>query len=190
MNISFYFFFLMIRRPPRSTLFPYTTLFRSAFNGADLAIFGERRRHQARQNGRAVDQHHAGAAEAFTAHRLGAGQVKVLAQDVDERRDGIGGRRKVIAVDGEAEDHGQLSIFAKIQASSGARAARRTRLGRMLMRYQAGISTLSRPVNSAASSAAASAACDGSNGRPTRAASSRSHRRATGSTEPTAIRAA
>src|SRR3989304_2877503 len=24
-------FFLMIRRPPRSTLFPYTTLFRSAF---------------------------------------------------------------------------------------------------------------------------------------------------------------
>src|SRR5215216_8200935 len=28
MNDSF-FFFLMIRRPPRSTLFPYTTLFRS-----------------------------------------------------------------------------------------------------------------------------------------------------------------
>src|SRR6266699_5473824 len=26
---STYFFFLMIRRPPRSTLFPYTTLFRS-----------------------------------------------------------------------------------------------------------------------------------------------------------------
>src|SRR2546430_7211704 len=26
------FFFLMIRRPPRSTLFPYTTLFRSAFS--------------------------------------------------------------------------------------------------------------------------------------------------------------
>src|SRR2546422_9644320 len=26
------FFFLMIRRPPRSTLFPYTTLFRSADN--------------------------------------------------------------------------------------------------------------------------------------------------------------
>src|SRR5215204_7075800 len=31
-NISYiilFFFFLMIRRPPRSTLFPYTTLFRS-----------------------------------------------------------------------------------------------------------------------------------------------------------------
>src|SRR5258707_8113534 len=29
------FFFLMIRRPPRSTLFPYTTLFRSAGNAEE-----------------------------------------------------------------------------------------------------------------------------------------------------------
>src|SRR2546426_270300 len=29
-NDILFFFFLMIRRPPRSTLFPYTTLFRSA----------------------------------------------------------------------------------------------------------------------------------------------------------------
>src|SRR4029077_4402037 len=29
LSIFFLFFFLMIRRPPRSTLFPYTTLFRS-----------------------------------------------------------------------------------------------------------------------------------------------------------------
>src|SRR6266498_4801867 len=28
-SFSYFFFFLMIRRPPRSTLFPYTTLFRS-----------------------------------------------------------------------------------------------------------------------------------------------------------------
>src|SRR5436190_5517005 len=28
-HITLFFFFLMIRRPPRSTLFPYTTLFRS-----------------------------------------------------------------------------------------------------------------------------------------------------------------
>src|SRR5215510_4197744 len=28
-KIGVFFFFLMIRRPPRSTLFPYTTLFRS-----------------------------------------------------------------------------------------------------------------------------------------------------------------
>src|SRR5690606_41542779 len=33
------FFFLMIRRPPRSTLFPYTTLFRSAiWQGDDTPI--------------------------------------------------------------------------------------------------------------------------------------------------------
>src|SRR5436190_17855360 len=40
----FLFFFLMIRRPPRSTLFPYTTLFRSCLAyreaGAD-ALFVE-----------------------------------------------------------------------------------------------------------------------------------------------------
>src|SRR2546427_7100602 len=29
LSLSLFFFFLMIRRPPRSTLFPYTTLFRS-----------------------------------------------------------------------------------------------------------------------------------------------------------------
>src|SRR2546422_9601828 len=45
-----FFFFLMIRRPPRSTLFPYTTLFRSPVephadglvsverHGADVAV--------------------------------------------------------------------------------------------------------------------------------------------------------
>src|SRR2546429_7212931 len=33
------FFFLMIRRPPRSTLFPYTTLFRSLMG--DCAELGE-----------------------------------------------------------------------------------------------------------------------------------------------------
>src|SRR5256885_5054063 len=33
------FFFLMIRRPPRSTLFPYTTLFRSTFSLYGLTDF-------------------------------------------------------------------------------------------------------------------------------------------------------
>src|ERR1041385_9310120 len=32
--VVIYFFFLMIRRPPRSTLFPYTTLFRSWFSSS------------------------------------------------------------------------------------------------------------------------------------------------------------
>src|SRR2546429_9872386 len=35
------FFFLMIRRPPRSTLFPYTTLFRSREHRAHLGIHHE-----------------------------------------------------------------------------------------------------------------------------------------------------
>src|SRR2546425_6373109 len=36
-----FFFFLMIRRPPRSTLFPYTTLFRSigTSNGTTATIW-------------------------------------------------------------------------------------------------------------------------------------------------------
>ena len=40
---SFFFFFLMIRRPPRSTLFPYTTLFRS-LGSVGTYRTGERRR--------------------------------------------------------------------------------------------------------------------------------------------------
>src|SRR2546429_6568584 len=34
----FFFFFLMIRRPPRSTLFPYTTLFRSQLEQRPLEV--------------------------------------------------------------------------------------------------------------------------------------------------------
>src|SRR5256885_9378051 len=36
---SVIFFFLMIRRPPRSTLFPYTTLFRSQDFNRTMEIF-------------------------------------------------------------------------------------------------------------------------------------------------------
>src|SRR3712207_9518552 len=43
------FFFLMRRRPPRSTLFPYTTLFRSLrrARGVGAAPLAVRRRHRA-----------------------------------------------------------------------------------------------------------------------------------------------
>src|SRR5438552_16594781 len=40
-HLSLYLFFLMPRRPPRSTLFPYTTLFRSR-NRAGPRLFGYR----------------------------------------------------------------------------------------------------------------------------------------------------
>src|SRR5205085_9888366 len=42
---SFCFFFLMIRRPPRSTLFPYTTLFRSTTPAETFAILKGLRKH-------------------------------------------------------------------------------------------------------------------------------------------------
>src|SRR5256885_5605612 len=51
------FFFLMIRRPPRSTLFPYTTLFRSVvFHrhlAEQLALFG----HQGHAVGHRSEEH-------------------------------------------------------------------------------------------------------------------------------------
>src|SRR3712207_8963209 len=40
------FFFLMIRRPPRSTLFPYTTLFRSAQGPVLRPLLPNRRREE------------------------------------------------------------------------------------------------------------------------------------------------
>src|SRR2546430_13482940 len=43
-----FFFFLMIRRPPRSTLFPYTTLFRSLelhLSEIHFQLLGEQHRH-------------------------------------------------------------------------------------------------------------------------------------------------
>src|SRR3989337_3672076 len=48
----FLFFFLMIRRPPRSTLFPYTTLFRSHVAWL-AAVVGNRR---CRSNGDCRDR--------------------------------------------------------------------------------------------------------------------------------------
>src|SRR2546428_6673941 len=43
-EMHLFFFFLMIRRPPRSTLFPYTTLFRSEFFKQSRQLVGEFRR--------------------------------------------------------------------------------------------------------------------------------------------------
>src|SRR3712207_7000565 len=45
------FFFLMIRRPPRSTLFPYTTLFRSQGRSGPGRYAGVHRRPQTQVSG-------------------------------------------------------------------------------------------------------------------------------------------
>src|SRR5438445_13397904 len=42
LSSSFLFFFLMIRRPPRSTLFPYTTLFRSGMSSTIRIVLAAR----------------------------------------------------------------------------------------------------------------------------------------------------
>src|SRR3989440_8656798 len=47
-SITCFFFFLMIRRPPRSTLFPYTTLFRSRRRGRRVAFRKSHRRRRGR----------------------------------------------------------------------------------------------------------------------------------------------
>src|SRR3989475_12762832 len=49
---SIVFFFLMIRRPPRSTLFPYTTLFRSTCRGPSGQILARDSRQALADRGR------------------------------------------------------------------------------------------------------------------------------------------
>src|SRR6266511_5837571 len=51
---SLFFFFLMIRRPPRSTLFPYTTLFRSRPRSA----LRRKRRRRTRRPGSCRSEEH------------------------------------------------------------------------------------------------------------------------------------
>src|SRR2546422_7949743 len=58
-----FFFFLMIRRPPRSTLFPYTTLFRSRVHEVRVAAEGHR-----------LGQAELGA-ESETEHPVGRGEI-------------------------------------------------------------------------------------------------------------------
>src|SRR2546427_6152616 len=70
--LIYLFFFLMIRRPPRSTLFPYTTLFRSRGSCAVVA------REHGQLQGAARGAFHRGAA----CHRRGQG----AAQDVERDR--------------------------------------------------------------------------------------------------------
>src|SRR3712207_8349265 len=71
------FFFLMIRRPPRSTLFPYTTLFRSLARPRD-DVLGRRHLGQS--------------------HR--AAGVQLLSGDAD-----LGPEAELAAVDERSEEH-------------------------------------------------------------------------------------
>src|SRR3712207_7476132 len=78
----------MIRRPPRSTLFPYTTLFRSVVAvGERLKIADERHRNQLRF----------GSLEALHAGALLRGPIAEL----DHRLDPVG----ILAVEARSEEH-------------------------------------------------------------------------------------
>src|SRR6266567_4720127 len=68
------FFFLMIRRPPRSTLFPYTTLFRS------------RRLRHARQDVQGADRRAADLADRTAARAGGAPRLQYRLRPPRTRR--------------------------------------------------------------------------------------------------------
>src|SRR5258708_35072622 len=85
----------MIRRPPRSTLFPYTTLFRSLLQtlDPDLPIFNVRTATQQRHRALAQERLATMLFTGFGALALGLASVGVygvISADVARRRPGIG----------------------------------------------------------------------------------------------------
>src|SRR5437588_12101094 len=56
-QLFYIFFFLIIRRPPRSTLFPYTTLFRSSMTSTCVAFDWEAAPAQRWELGRRSEEH-------------------------------------------------------------------------------------------------------------------------------------
>src|SRR2546430_11505473 len=71
-----YFFFLMIRRPPRSTLFPYTTLFRSQHAAGD-----DPRRQSARHQFSQRESLGAGQSAILLAGLKAKGEVQVRSEE-------------------------------------------------------------------------------------------------------------
>src|SRR3989475_12610096 len=87
----FLFFFLMIRRPPRSTLFPYTTLFRSV-SGAHAVEQRQQhppsdKREEAVRNGVGVErQPQEGIGPPYRADALPPEQQEDWPEEISERR--------------------------------------------------------------------------------------------------------
>src|SRR5574337_1320146 len=94
------FFFLMIRRPPRSTLFPYTTLFRS----------GRQRREDAPGNQDAGDSH---PRAVLVEHHVARHFEEEVADEEDARgeAEGFAGKRQVrIHLQGRVADVGAIQV--------------------------------------------------------------------------------
>src|SRR5204863_9794207 len=79
--LFFFFFFLMFRRPPRSTLFPYTTLFRSAVQprsrARDATVVVRRRRAADRSAGGRPGLHVLGDRRDRKSTRLNSSHVEI-----------------------------------------------------------------------------------------------------------------
>src|SRR5256885_11169113 len=102
-----FFFFLMIRRPPRSTLFPYTTLFRS----------GERASSRDVRGGPAVETPHEFEAQ-FRRLPCGIGEDEV--REEPRRVPGNLGHESVHAEQGLEDPMGLLAAHPLIHESEGA----------------------------------------------------------------------
>src|SRR2546430_11576516 len=71
---SLFFFFLMIRRPPRSTLFPYTTLFRSSRCASLLRQRGQKQRSDREHGAHRSRRQRSGSGRMGERHRTAIGQ--------------------------------------------------------------------------------------------------------------------
>src|SRR2546427_6091152 len=91
------FFFLMIRRPPRSTLFPYTTLFRSLRPAAvDLQSRGDVVVNRHRWERRGSLEHHADPASQLDRTHVAGIDIHIIEQDLAQNA--RGGRQLVHAI--------------------------------------------------------------------------------------------
>src|SRR5690349_23415224 len=80
------FYFLMIRRPPRSTLFPYTTLFRSRVDGRhDARLVGQELLDAERGRGRLLAGQRNGFVEGVGVERLARSEEHT--SELQSRRD-------------------------------------------------------------------------------------------------------
>src|SRR5690349_23467754 len=86
------FFFLMIRRPPRSTLFPYTTLFRSGADAGDGDMPYERESWQQPGGG----TRHNGVESDIGALDLVAAEVGLRAHRSEEHTSELQSRRDLV----------------------------------------------------------------------------------------------
>src|SRR2546425_10861385 len=93
----------MIRRPPRSTLFPYTTLFRSEVDLEPLRELAPDGEHRVQRGHRLLEDHRDLAA-ADPPHLLVGERQEVPALEADPARHDPAGGRRDEAHDGERAD--------------------------------------------------------------------------------------